>query len=160
MGEFDCYCCLCSGPLIGPWEYGSSLPGALQRRRRKVERKRLALAAGEPYDSDDSDPDKYEEEGDDEEDQDIDESEERHLYDPELVTNESTAWIGRLRVLGFNPRAAGSTKLEIPRLTRETRGLPLPGPSYLALQPTTMPYAPTMPSASLSRSPNIRTGPN
>lgn len=108
MGDFDCYCFLCSGPLFEP-QLGSASPQALRKRRQRVEEKRLALKAGLRYVSDSSESEDGGEE-ENEDDEEIDEYEERTSYDPELATEERTDWIQYLRVLGFNPNAIGGSK--------------------------------------------------
>lgn len=113
MGDFDCYCFLCSGPLFEP-ELGSASPRALMKRRQRVEEKRLALKAGLRYVSDSSES-KDDDEEENEDDEEIDEYEERNSYDPELATEERTAWIQYLRVLGFNSNAVGDSKCEYKR---------------------------------------------
>jgi hypothetical protein len=113
MGDFDCYCFLCSGPLFEP-QLGSASPQALRKRRQRVEEKRLALKAGLRYVSDSSESEDGGEE-ENEDDEEIDEYEERTSYDPELATEERTDWIQYLRVLGFNPNAIGGSKCECKR---------------------------------------------
>ncbi|KAL2802684.1 hypothetical protein BJX63DRAFT_437646 [Aspergillus granulosus] len=133
--EFDCYCFLCCGPLGALYlDVGSSGPGDLTNRRRRVEKKRLALDRGDEFDSDESsqegDHDSYgndsqeedeHREEDDENQHDDDENEdededgnyqdpERHSYDPDLATNDRTDWLHHVRVLGFNPHAFGKVK--------------------------------------------------
>jgi hypothetical protein len=104
MGNFDCYCFLCSGPLFEP-QLGSASPRALTKRRQRVEKKRLALKSKVWYNSDSSESEEESEEEDED-----DEFEERASYDPELATEERTDWIQYLQVLGFNPKAVGGSK--------------------------------------------------
>jgi hypothetical protein len=107
----DIYCFICCGPIY-TWTTGSSSRRALSRRRKWVERQRLALLAGEDFDTDASDPeDVYHRISSS--DEDIASDDEEHLsYDPELATRERTAWLMDLRVLGFNSLVSGSTKYE------------------------------------------------
>lgn len=107
MGEFDCYCFLCSGPLV-PCEVGSTSPGWLNRRRRRVKQKLDAIEAGHSFDSLDSgsehESDNYS--GD----EDIYIDDERRSYDPDIATAERVDWINQVRVLGLNKQAVGDAK--------------------------------------------------
>lgn len=108
MPEFDCYCFLCSGPLVA-CNVGSTSRGHLNRRRRRVERKLLAIEAGKSFDSfsSDSDHDSDFHSGDDDE---VYVQDERRSYDPDLATAERIDWLLQVKVLGLNPRASGDTK--------------------------------------------------
>lgn len=107
MGEFDCYCALCSGPLYEV-QIGSSSRARLNRRRRRVSKKLAAIEAGQSFDSFDSDSEHESDEevdgedGDGDDDDDVYEQEERRSYDPEIATEERVGWVEDLRVLGVN----------------------------------------------------------
>ncbi|VUC29161.1 unnamed protein product [Clonostachys rosea] len=107
MIEYECYCCLCCGPIVRT-QVGSSSPYVLRKRRERVEMRRLAQMTGDPYNSV---LNLYE----DEYDEVIDISEELTTYDPDLATGERTHWIKSLQVLGFNPEAIGPSKCEYKR---------------------------------------------
>lgn len=48
MGSFDCYCALCAGPLgAGYLRFGDAKAKALKKRNKRVELKKMSLAAGE-----------------------------------------------------------------------------------------------------------------
>ena len=115
MGEFDCYCMLCSGPLV-PIETGSKKRGWLNRRRRRLRRKVHARDRGHSFDSFDSGS---EHESDRDSDQDPDEEvyfdEERRSYDPDVATEERVAWVREVRVLGWNGGVDGGRKCVMTR---------------------------------------------
>lgn len=58
MGEYDCYCALCCGPLRRP-DIGSSCKSALQYRDWRLQRRLNAQRAGDVYESDDDAYDEY-----------------------------------------------------------------------------------------------------
>ncbi|GLI76996.1 hypothetical protein PoHVEF18_005278 [Penicillium ochrochloron] len=109
MGEFDCYCALCSGPLSAV-QIGSSSRTHLNRRRRRLSRKLAAIEEGRSFNSFDSDSDsEYEsdenldgEDGNGEGGEDVYEQDEWRSYDPEIATEEMVGWVGDLRVLGVS----------------------------------------------------------
>ena len=117
MGSWDCYCFVCSGPIFSV-PPGSNSPRRLKRRRQKVERKRLALAAGHEYDPDESEPEdgnaQDDEDYEDDEDDDVDSEDQDFSYDPELAPSAKLEWLNDVRVLGINSEATGSTKLGPP----------------------------------------------
>ncbi|KAI5456914.1 hypothetical protein BGZ63DRAFT_428354 [Mariannaea sp. PMI_226] len=111
MGGFECYCAVCCASLRWCDAIGSASPRALERRDRRVAKKRLRLKNGEDGDSSDSESEEDEEE-EDEDDLEADEpdwypEEEDRLYDPRLVSEEETQWLSDSRCLGFNPEADG-----------------------------------------------------
>ncbi|KAH6983919.1 hypothetical protein EDB80DRAFT_783222 [Ilyonectria destructans] len=107
MDEFDCYCAICGASITGG-EIGSKEPDALAYRHRLVERRRRARELGEEEASSEED------EGDDNEDDGHVESwwkdEEQRTYDPELVNENSIAWLFQVRCLGFNCLSAGNSR--------------------------------------------------
>lgn len=106
MGEFDCYCILCSGPLASI-EIGSKKRGWLNKRRRRLRQKLHARERGHSFDSFESGS---EHESDRDSDQDPDQEpdeevyfdEERRSYDPDVVTEERIGWVREVRALGWN----------------------------------------------------------
>ncbi|KAJ5355395.1 uncharacterized protein N7496_012607 [Penicillium cataractarum] len=107
MGEFDCYCLLCSGPLV-PCDIGSTSRARLTQRRRRIAKKLLAIEEGRSFDSFASDSD--EEAGHDSEsdcqegdgDGEVWEQDERRSYDPDVAGNELVGWVEDIRVLGVD----------------------------------------------------------
>lgn len=135
MGEFDCYCALCCGPLVFP-DIGSSCKAALQFRDWRLQQQLNARRAGEEYESDDDAYDEYLENGgsgsedggdgggenggdspDDvqgteggegAEEAEVEEwwiDQEKQNYDPRIVSEESVQWVMRVRGLGYNLNA-------------------------------------------------------
>ncbi|KAM0430870.1 hypothetical protein ACHAPT_005502 [Fusarium lateritium] len=100
MGEFDCYCAICSAALNDNVEIGSRQPRALKRRRELVRRKREGLPPDDPESDEGSDKAPS-----DDESEDWYEDEEDAQYDPELVSEESLEWLAEVSCLGFNPSA-------------------------------------------------------
>jgi hypothetical protein len=128
MGSFDCYCAICGGPLHHNLQFGSKSAKALVRRKKRVEKeKRRRDGETDLPNSDDDDEglkddsegaisstemvDREESaDGDGEDDEDFDPWEEDRSYNPELVSETSTEWVGECRCLGFNADAPGITK--------------------------------------------------
>ncbi|OOQ83361.1 hypothetical protein PEBR_34936 [Penicillium brasilianum] len=105
MGEFDCYCLLCSGPLV-PCDIGSTSRGHLTRRRRRICKKLRAIEEGRSFDSfaSDSEHDSgSDQDGDDPDgsDGEVWEQDERRSYDPDVATSERIEWVEDVRVLGM-----------------------------------------------------------
>lgn len=103
MKNFDCYCAIYGGSLLEP-KIGSWAPAALKRRRAWVNRRRQARDIIEEFDGPDEDDEYYNEEEQWFEDQ------QGLSYDPELVSEESAAWLTETRCLSFNPSAEGPKK--------------------------------------------------
>ncbi|KAL4985264.1 hypothetical protein BDW68DRAFT_165459 [Aspergillus falconensis] len=127
MGEFSCYCAICSCSL-NCYELGSSNPDALKRRRARVARRVFWRSKGLKYyydtDDEDKDPDVREERlrcmqaadgslgqasgvGDSDEDGeaggcfDEESMEESYSYDPGLLCEEDSAWLRQTGGLGI-----------------------------------------------------------
>jgi hypothetical protein len=106
MGSFDCYCALCGGPLSHSLAIGFDSAKALARRKRRLERaKRRRAGETDLSDSEDETEDSDMEWEGEEEEYDVD-----HCYNPELVSESSTEWVGNCRCLGFNADAPGINK--------------------------------------------------
>jgi hypothetical protein len=112
MGEFDCYCLLCSGPLV-PCDIGSTSRGPLNRRRRRIWKKLQAIEEGRSFDSFASDSEHESgsdcQDGDDPDgsDGEVWEQDERRSYDPDVASNERIGWVEDVRVLGMAMKGEG-----------------------------------------------------
>lgn len=111
MGEFDCYCLLCSGPLV-PCDIGSASRGHLTRRRRRICKKLRAIEEGRSFDSFASDSEREsgsDQDGDhqDGSDGEVWEQDERRSYDPDVATSERVEWVEDVRVLGMAMKGEG-----------------------------------------------------
>jgi hypothetical protein len=147
MDQFDCYCFLCSGPL---WTVetlvGSHSPPALRRRRRSVERRRLArTSAGRhptPSRADSPESPRREDEGHVPV---LSLRLERCRYDPKLVYPRNTRWLQNVVVLGRREDASGvprfvSTVLLCPPTHKPPHSVSVPSrvhPTSKNLQPLT-----------------------
>lgn len=125
MGESDCFCAFCSGPIVeGFLELGKKGPKYLAARKKRLDReirKRNGEVVEDGADedegmSDEGIEDDEEEESEEENSDDGSEEsvssrgewgswEERNSYDPRLVSNKTVRWTSETSVLGFNPDA-------------------------------------------------------
>jgi hypothetical protein len=111
MGSFDCYCALCGGPLYHTLEFGLDSAKALARRKRRLEKaKRRRARETDLPDSEDETEGATSDTEEDGEEEEYDAWEQHHCYNPELVSNGSTEWVGNCRCLGFNADAPGISK--------------------------------------------------
>jgi hypothetical protein len=110
MGSFDCYCSFCGGPLYNDAvQFGSTSIKALARRKRRLEKaKRRRAGETDLLDSEGETSDTEVDE--EEEEEEYDAWEQDHCYNPELVSEDSTEWVGNCRCLGFNADAPGISK--------------------------------------------------
>ena len=110
-GSFDCYCALCRGPLYHSLEFGLDSAKALARRKRRLEKaKRRRARETDLPDSEDETEGATSDTEEDGEEEEYDAWEQHHCYNPELVSNGSTEWVGNCRCLGFNADAPGISK--------------------------------------------------
>jgi hypothetical protein len=127
MGSYDCYCAICGGPLYHSLQFGLKSAKALARRKRRLEKEKRRRAGEENLpdseneleSSDDanSDNDMVFPNGEDagdggeaDDEEDYDTFEQDFSYNPELVDENSTEWVGNCRCLGFNADAPGVRK--------------------------------------------------
>jgi hypothetical protein len=104
MGSWDCYCAICGGPHTGV-EISPKPRSARFKRRlgKKAENNSPEIDSdNETYDEYEARRATGEVSEDEEEIGEVESEDEEHSYDPEIVTQESVAWVGTLHVLGFN----------------------------------------------------------
>lgn len=114
---YDCYCALCAGALypLSDRKFGKKTRKALAKRKKYVEKEKRRWTGETASDNEDRDMidqhgvdcqcegdcacDQQSEAGS------MDSFDEQHKYNPELVDESSTAWLGEAQCVGFNPDA-------------------------------------------------------
>ncbi|KAK7408264.1 hypothetical protein QQX98_009577 [Neonectria punicea] len=91
-------------------EIGSTHPRALERRRSRVNRKRLRLQNPETGNDESDEESESEPEEEEENAEDWYSEDEDASYHPHLVTPASLEWLRDVRCLGFNPLATGMSR--------------------------------------------------
>ena len=105
MGSWDCYCAICGGPFCSITISRKPRTARYRKKWAKVAEKREDTNV-----SDDQDVTSASEAEQEDDKESLDASEEDYSYDPEVISEDDVAWTKTLHVLGFNPKANGSSK--------------------------------------------------